>query len=1329
MLKKSISIILSMALILSIFTIIPVSSSAKEVTAESEITDETASCEADIEFVEEEIGAQERTINDTGTSNMITVYFINTLNWSSVYIYTWSPELTSWPGIPMTFVRNDDNSGRAIYSAKIDPSVDGIVFNNGNNGQQTIDITESISNNSGWYALDTDADKSEVQWFDYSENYSLDATPVYSYELLQNENVKITKYQGIMSDVIIPDTIDGKRVTEIGSNAFAGKSVKSVRIPDSVSILGCGAFVNCKGLTSVYLPKDVETGKYAGNHAYPGPFYGCEALRNVEFADGFSKLSNALFQYCGIQEITLPNSLRTIGWKTFSSCEELRNIRFNSGLLSIGSDAFNNCISLERIALPDSLEMLGCAAFQNCKELTSVYLPKDVETGQYAGASAYPGPFSGCENLSEITFAAEYTKLSNALFKNTGIKDLWLPDTVNSIGWRTFSECPNLILHSYKYSGATIDMIDNNIPGTTYGDKRNNDTNILNSAESHYEFISSANVRVNCVYNIKNDVYKSASQYSVKFYIPDGADISEGSLYLDKKICTNYNEDKNYIKIPVTAKSGKISFNLKIEDDCKLRTYAILNYRMNNQNDYDIIDVINEDIQLVTLNADDVVSQDTITVSGLAPANSNVDVFIDDNKAVTLKANKAGSYSGDIIISEPENSRVYSVKAVSTDKNGNVITAENKIKYMDDAPELTEFTMIYNGKTYDLLSDKKQSITFVLESFHGKTPFSFRVKYKNSNQIGKVYISSIRNQIKKTVDAEWDQTSGSYVFNGYFDESNHDYVPGKILVQYTDKRPEKLSLTETQDELTQLLNANKDAFKDVQTIVNEVSDNRVEYKCDLSKINAQQDLGTDLIDLAVETILNATMDDWGDLLSSTFSTAENVYSYFDKNGDKYLMKQDFTKEGTWVTLFYDLSSNKILKYIIDGSSEFEQYSFTPTTAEKLSSKLSFVSTIVKPIKGIYDINEDYDELMKNIDISGMNFQEQEIARKRAEELKNDRMAFLAITTVMGALAIGMTGPIGVGAALMLGVMGAFGDYFFDMRTANILGGKSSLGFNWSIDPSGYVYAAVTSNRIEGATVTAYWIPYDEEDEDFWENPDESKAVIWDASEYSQINPLITDNDGNYAWDVPEGLWKVVVEKYGYQPYSTGWLPVPPPQTDVNINLMSTAVPDLKSATYNNGVITLSFSEYMKPETLNNIVVKDDKGATVSYAFDYSKSETDFEGNIFAKEYYLTINGNALSNQPEYTVTIKNSESYAGVKKSEIVKQTSIAYVIGDVNDDGAIDVLDAAFIQKHAVGKADLTPEQLYVADVNDDGIVDILDAAQIQKYAVGKITEFKKKA
>ena len=114
----------------------------------------------------------------------------------------------------------------------------------------------------------------------------------------------------------------------------------------------------------------------------------------------------------------------------------------------------------------------------------------------------------------------------------------------------------------------------------------------------------------------------------------------------------------------------------------------------------------------------------------------------------------------------------------------------------------------------------------------------------------------------------------------------------------------------------------------------------------------------------------------------------------------------------------------------------------------------------------------------------------------------------------------------------------------------------ALGFAWAIDPSGYVYNINTNEHIYGATVTAYWVPFDEEDTDYWEvKPGlDEYGVAWDSTEFSQSNPLTTDLNGWYAWDVPEGWWRVKSEANGYETTWSDWVPVPPPQMEVHIGM-------------------------------------------------------------------------------------------------------------------------------------------------------------------------------
>ena len=136
--------------------------------------------------------------------------------------------------------------------------------------------------------------------------------------------------------------------------------------------------------------------------------------------------------------------------------------------------------------------------------------------------------------------------------------------------------------------------------------------------------------------------------------------------------------------------------------------------------------------------------------------------------------------------------------------------------------------------------------------------------------------------------------------------------------------------------------------------------------------------------------------------------------------------------------------------------------------------------------------------------------------------------------------------------------------------------------NVAIDPSGFVYEGVTDNRVENATTTIY---YKNEGYDEWGDY-HNEAVKWDATEYSQQNPLLTDKEGKYQWFVPKGLWQVKVEKDGYETAYSDWLPVPPPQLDVNIGIVQKALPDVKTARAYEDGIEVEFNKYMRPKTLN-----------------------------------------------------------------------------------------------------------------------------------------------
>ena len=207
----------------------------------------------------------------------------------------------------------------------------------------------------------------------------------------------------------------------------------------------------------------------------------------------------------------------------------------------------------------------------------------------------------------------------------------------------------------------------------------------------------------------------------------------------------------------------------------------------------------------------------------------------------------------------------------------------------------------------------------------------------------------------------------------------------------------------------------------------------------------------------------------------------------------------------------------------------------------------------------------------------------------------------------------------------------------------------------SIDPSGFVYEGVSSNRVEGVAATAY---YKEITEDMYGDLHE-KAVKWDAEEYAQENPLFTDENGRYAWDVPQGMWQVKFEKEGYETTYSEWLPVPPPQLDVNVAMTQVRQPEAKSVhAYKDGV-EIEFDKYMIPETLtpDNIYVMAD-GMAVEGKTVLLNEEISYEGKDTKFASKVRFNPDKPFTAKEITLTVVNKvKSYAGIQMADNYTQT------------------------------------------------------------------------
>ena len=196
-------------------------------------------------------------------------------------------------------------------------------------------------------------------------------------------------------------------------------------------------------------------------------------------------------------------------------------------------------------------------------------------------------------------------------------------------------------------------------------------------------------------------------------------------------------------------------------------------------------------------------------------------------------------------------------------------------------------------------------------------------------------------------------------------------------------------------------------------------------------------------------------------------------------------------------------------------------------------------------------------------------------------------------------------------------------------------GANSLAFDMTagLDPSGYVCEAVPSNVLEGVTVTLYKM-------------DDDKEVQWIATDYDQTNPVTTNADGVYAWDVPAGQWKVKFEKEDYEPAETGWLTVPPPQTDVNVSLVSQESPEIASVSAYPEGVRVEFSQYMDIESVNEKLSVTTNGNTITGSVEAENAEGSLDDpeTEYASVFFFTFNEPMKSGT--VTVSAAGAENYA-----------------------------------------------------------------------------------
>lgn len=244
-----------------------------------------------------------------------------------------------------------------------------------------------------------------------------------------------------LRNIKLPSSVD-----TIFAHAFEGcTNLKEINLPKKLELLDSSAFSDCKSLKKVDLPKKIK--KIGAN-----PFSGCDKLSKITLDKSnkrYKVVGNTLFDK-SLKRIvlyipnnkkttyTVPSNVKEIGKDAFKGNKNLKTVKMSDSVTSVGTCAFAKTTKLRNVKLSNKITFWGDKAFNK----SNIY---NVKSNWKDNILYCDNAVVSCKNKTKIANIKKGSKyiLSN-VFSYSPISKLTIPSGVTYIGKSAFEECNKL---------------------------------------------------------------------------------------------------------------------------------------------------------------------------------------------------------------------------------------------------------------------------------------------------------------------------------------------------------------------------------------------------------------------------------------------------------------------------------------------------------------------------------------------------------------------------------------------------------------------------------------------------------------------------------------------------------------------------------------------------------------------------------------------------------------------------------------------------------------------------------------------------------------------